>query len=70
MEREIVRAVIPAGNQREEREALYNYHALMIQRSFSLRLSGDESLFLCIDALDHSQVCKKCNHKEEEEKKW
>lgn len=41
----------------------------MIQRSFSLRLSGDESLFLCIDALDHSQVCKKCNHKEEEEEK-
>lgn len=32
-------------------------------------LSGDESLFLCIDALDHSQVCKKWNRKEEQRKK-
>lgn len=43
-----------------------NYRVLMIQCAFSLCLSGDESLFLCIDALDHSQVCKKCNRKEEQ----
>lgn len=58
-----------AGNQRKEREALYNYHAVMIQCTFSLCLSGDESLFLCIDALDHSQVCKKVQSQKQVEKK-
>ncbi len=36
---------------------------------FSLCLSGDESIFLCIDAFDHSQVCKKVQLQRRAEKK-
>lgn len=48
-EREIVRPVRAAGNQREEREALYNYRALMIQCAFffSVRRWKSFSLYWC-----------------------
>lgn len=58
-EREKVRAVVRAGgNQREERKALYNYHALMIQCSLcaSLRQEMKVFFFLLMLLIIHRSV--------------